>query len=539
MTEAMTVTAASDSEFEYCILGAGPGGLQLGYYLQKQQKRYVILEVGEAPGRFFTQYPRHRKLISINKVHTGVTHSDTNLRWDWNSLLCDDDRLRFKNYSQDYFPHADQLVHYLRDFANEFQLNIRFNTKIVRVSRKDGFVLADAAGRQFLADKLIVATGKGKPYTPNIPGIELAEAYADMPLDPKEFTDQRVVVIGKGNSALETADNLIQSTAVIHLLSPNPVRLAWATHYVGDLRAVNNNFLDTYQLKSQNTIVDATIERIEKLESGQLRLSFLFSHAHGGQRGSIVVDRALLCTGFMFDDSIFDRETCPLEKSSCGKFPRMTSSWESTTVPHLYFAGTLMHVRDYRKSFSGFIHGFRYNIEFLSRMLANKYDGAPFAATTSPLTPRGLAQLVVERVNIASSLFQQPGFLADVMVPSRESDQIVHWRDMPVDFVIDTELPTAARFFTLTMEYGKLDKVTDPFNIFRFPTDGSTSAFIHPVIRYRDVGGSVISEHHMPEDLENEWDNPIYIEPLTGYFSRVVESLNGAGPHMATGGPRR
>ena len=29
-----------------------------------------------------------------------------------------------------------------------------------------------------------------------------------------------------------------------------------AQHYVGDLRAINNNVLDTYQLKSQTAIAD-------------------------------------------------------------------------------------------------------------------------------------------------------------------------------------------------------------------------------------------------------------------------------------------
>ena len=29
---------------EYCIIGAGPGGLQLGYFLQKAKRDYIIYE---------------------------------------------------------------------------------------------------------------------------------------------------------------------------------------------------------------------------------------------------------------------------------------------------------------------------------------------------------------------------------------------------------------------------------------------------------------------------------------------------------------
>jgi len=42
------------------------------------------------------------------------------------------------------------------------------------------------------------------------------------------------------------------------------LRMAWRSHYVGHLRAVNNNLLDTYQLKSQNALLDGTVERIER-----------------------------------------------------------------------------------------------------------------------------------------------------------------------------------------------------------------------------------------------------------------------------------
>ena len=101
-------------------------------------------------------------------------------------------------------------------------------------------------------------------FHPDIPGIELADSYATVTTDPEEFTNQRVLVIGKGNSAFETADNLLENASLIHLASPESVRMAWQSHFVGNLRAVNNNLLDTYQLKSQNALVDADILSIRK-----------------------------------------------------------------------------------------------------------------------------------------------------------------------------------------------------------------------------------------------------------------------------------
>ena len=95
-----------------------------------------------------------------------------------------------------------------------------------------------------------------------------------------EFRGQRILIVGKGNSAFETADNLIESAAVLHLVSPSPVRMAWRTRFVGDLRAVNNNVLDTYGLKLQNTVLDADVETIRR-SGDTLNVRFRYTHAQG------------------------------------------------------------------------------------------------------------------------------------------------------------------------------------------------------------------------------------------------------------------
>lgn len=39
--------------FEYCVLGAGPAGLQMGYFLSNAKRDYIILERNSGPGSFF------------------------------------------------------------------------------------------------------------------------------------------------------------------------------------------------------------------------------------------------------------------------------------------------------------------------------------------------------------------------------------------------------------------------------------------------------------------------------------------------------
>ena len=42
------------------------------------------------------------------------------------------------------------------------------------------------------------------------------------------------------------------------------------------------------------------------------------------------------------------------------KYPKITGSYESVDYENLFFAGTVTHSLDFRKSSGGFIHGFRY-----------------------------------------------------------------------------------------------------------------------------------------------------------------------------------
>ena len=57
--------------YQYCIVGGGPGGLQLGHYMQLAKRDYVLFERTANAGHFFTRFPIHRGLISLNKRHTG------------------------------------------------------------------------------------------------------------------------------------------------------------------------------------------------------------------------------------------------------------------------------------------------------------------------------------------------------------------------------------------------------------------------------------------------------------------------------------
>jgi thioredoxin reductase len=510
---------------EYLVIGAGPAGLQLGYFLGKAGRDYLILEAGPAPGTFFRTFPRHRRLISINKPHTGWDDPELRLRMDWNSLLSDDPDMLFTGYTGRYFPDADDMVGYLADFATRFGLRVRYGTRVVQVSRDgDGFRATDEDGRGYAARRLIVATGFSRPNVPQIPGIETAEEYGNVSVDPADFVNQRVLIIGKGNSGFETADNLIETAAVIHVAGPESIRMAWRTHYVGHLRAINNSLLDTYQLKSQNALLDGTIQRIER-HGGSYLVTVSFARVNEVTK-DIPYDRVIACTGFRFDPAIFAAD-CRPELTINDRFPAQTAEWESVNVPGLHFAGTLMQVRDFKKSTSGFIHGFRYGVRSLSRMLELKHHGVEWPHQRLPADPAALADTVIHRVNRTSALWHQFGFLCDLISVNADGSAC-HYEELPVDYVLAER---TGDYFTITLEYGPDHDRIDPFDISvgriaqSDPVAADMGRYLHPVVRaYRN--GELAAEHHVTENLENEWtDEAVHREPLRAFLARQLAGV--------------
>jgi thioredoxin reductase len=503
----------------YVIIGAGPAGLQLSYFLHQAGADYVTLERESSPAQFFQRYPRHRRLISLNKVNTASTDPEIRLRWDWNSLLNHSPELHFPRYSEEYFPHADDLVRYLAEFQRSHGLAVRFSTAVHRIERvEDGFVVHTMDGH-IRGRCVIVATGWGGAYVPPIPGIEHAVGYESMQIDPAAFTGQRVLIVGKGNSAFETAAVIMPRAAMVHLASRRPLRLAWTTKHPGDVRGQYGAILDSYQFKTLHSVLDCTIDEIRPA-GDRYDVHITYTHADG-ETDVLEYESIIRCTGFTMDTSIFDG-SCTPELTVDGRLPALRPDWQSANVDDLFFAGTIAQARDFKRASSAFIDGFRYNLRTLCALLRERYDGVALPFDTLPADPDRLTSRALDRVNWSSALWTQFEYLCDAFVVDAETGTVRHYVDLPEDYAV-SRFADQEQCYTITLRWGRAE-YADVFAIDRHPQPdrAAESAFIHPVVR-QFRRGQLVAERHLLEDLLAQWRRPDrHVQPLLAFFTQTL-----------------
>jgi hypothetical protein len=180
-----------------------------------------------------------------------------------------------------------------------------------------------------------------------------------------------------------------------------------------------------------------------------------------------------------------------------------------------------MQACDYKKTMSGFIHGFRHNILSLTNLFERKYHGNQWDHEVLNLDPETVLRKVIDQVNNSAGMFLQPGFLCDVLVVSEQEGAARYYRDIRKDYVQESWLGEEDHFYTISLEYGKF--MGDPFNLERDPAPdmGHEAAYLHPVIR-RYNGGKMVAEHQINDDLESQWFKEIYVKPARAFFQQQL-----------------
>ncbi|MFN8375411.1 MAG: NAD(P)-binding domain-containing protein [Anaerolineae bacterium] len=187
-------------EARVCVIGAGPSGITAGKnLLQAGLRNIVIYEKSNQVGGNWVYSPR-------------LGHSSV---FETTHIISSKRLSQYEDYPMpaDYpdYPSHKQLLTYFQGYAEHFGVTkyIRFNTEVVKAEKQAdetwNITLGDGTLEHF--DYLLVANGHHwNPRMPHYPGAFTGQFLHSHDFKTAaSFKDQRVLVIGGGNSACDIA----------------------------------------------------------------------------------------------------------------------------------------------------------------------------------------------------------------------------------------------------------------------------------------------------------------------------------------------
>lgn len=180
-----------DAEYDLLIVGAGPAGIAASLAARKRKLKAIAVEQNSIGGTVFT-FPRAKVVMTtpMNIPLYGSVKlfetSKTELLGLWQSLI------------------------------DQFDIPIVQNTKVEAIERQNGhFIVTSNTGNTFTAHKILLTIGRrGSPRKLNIKG-EKIEKVAYRLLEPEKIADKNILVVGGGDSAIESALLLADSNRVV------------------------------------------------------------------------------------------------------------------------------------------------------------------------------------------------------------------------------------------------------------------------------------------------------------------------------------
>lgn len=403
--------------YDVIVVGSGPGGLQIAYYLTRSGIDHAVISADPAPGGMFRRFPFFQRLLSWTKPYTQVAHDSREYeRYDWNSLVAHEPEHRavmpglMDGTSE--FPSRTEMEAGLRLFVGRTGIRVRHDTPWQGTSRdSDEYVLHTPDG-EYRSRVVIFAVGIAEPLLPETPGIELAAHYAQT-REAASYAGKRLFIIGKQNSGFEVASGLLHWASPIVLASPRPAQLSVNLHSLAGIRARYIQPWEDAELGGGVFILDASIERLERREGG---IAVHTRRTDNAQAFPVEVDEVIAATGFR----------CPLgDLASVGVtvfgrsgLPVMTNAFESATAPGIYFGGTITQGVSGLKKFgipanSGAVHGHRYNGRIIVADISERHLGRPRARPA--VDPGSVVKRLLGSATLAPELWHQKSYLAHAL----------------------------------------------------------------------------------------------------------------------------
>lgn len=258
--DSIAKVAAKKHHFEYDVLvvGAGPAGIGAGLAAKNKNLKYKIMEQ-DSLGGAVSHFPR-KKLVMTAPVDLPIVG-----------------KVRFKETTK------EALLEFWEDIIQKAQLKVDFGERLENATpTDDGFLVTTTAG-QISAKTLLLCLGRrGTPRKLGVPGEELSKVVYRL-IDPAQYRDNHILVVGGGDSALEAATSIAEE-------SGSKVTISYRGASFSRAKAKNRQKAEDY---AANGRLDIMLESNVK-SIGKDTVTII---AKGGEEVTIKNDGVIVCAG--------------------------------------------------------------------------------------------------------------------------------------------------------------------------------------------------------------------------------------------------
>ncbi len=181
-----------DGVLDLVIIGAGPAGISGSLEAKKSGLRFTTLEQDSLGGTVFT-FPRS-KVVMTNPMDLPLFG-----------------KVKLFDTSK------EELLNIWKEALGKYEITIQENTKIEKIIPllDDTFKLVATNGNTFITNHVLIAIGRrGSPRKLGVPGEDTFKVAYRL-LEPERISGKKIIVVGGGDSAVESAMLLMDQNEVI------------------------------------------------------------------------------------------------------------------------------------------------------------------------------------------------------------------------------------------------------------------------------------------------------------------------------------
>jgi thioredoxin reductase (NADPH) len=214
------------------IVGSGPAGIAAGLGAVEQKMKYVIIEQEDSLGGSVYQYPRN-KITMTSPVQLPIVG-----------------KLRIGEIRK------EALLEIWQGIVKKTGLKIQFKERMETIERVDPGFIVKTTKRAYTTRSVLLAIGRrGTPRKLGVPGEELPKVVYCL-IDPEQYRNQAVLVVGGGDSALEAAIAIGEEPGT-------KVTLSYRSEAFGRVKPKNRERLAKAEANRQvKVILNSTVDAI-------------------------------------------------------------------------------------------------------------------------------------------------------------------------------------------------------------------------------------------------------------------------------------